>query len=79
MQIAPLPVPLQPNVLSIDNQAKAIAPVLAKAAAPVTEKAVAPPPKSERNNQSRSNGDRSKGGKREAEPDDPEHSVNMRV
>lgn len=62
MQVTPVPVPVLPNALPQETVAKTAAPVLAQAAAPVIQRAIDPSPKSERGQQSRSNGDRAKGG-----------------
>jgi hypothetical protein len=62
MQVTPLPVPAVPTNLPQETAARSIAPVLAQATTPVTQRAVDPSSKSERNQQSRSNGDKAKGG-----------------
>ncbi|MDP9127410.1 MAG: hypothetical protein M3N08_04005 [Pseudomonadota bacterium] len=62
MQVTPAPGPIVPNVLPQDAVAKTAAPVLAQASAPLIQRAVDPTGKSDRGHQSRSNGDRAKGG-----------------
>ncbi len=62
MQVTPLPGPVLPNALSPDVAAKAVPQIQAQASAPLIQRAVDPSPKSGRGTQTRSNGDKAKGG-----------------
>jgi hypothetical protein len=78
MQVTPLPLPVTPNAaLPQDAVAKTMPNVVAQASTPVIQRAVDPSSKSERGQQSRSNGDRAKGGGKSGEQRGG--SVNMRV
>ena len=59
MQVTPLPVPVVP-LLQPQDVAKAIPQVQSQAAAPLTQRAVDPAPRSDRGQQTRSNGDRAR-------------------
>ena len=76
MQVTPVPVPIVPNALPQETVAKTAAPILAQASTPVIQRAVDPSPKSERGQQTRSNGDRAKGGGNDGKRGG---SVNLRV
>lgn len=79
MQVTPVPLPILPNASPQDVAAKTAAPVLAQASAPVIQRAIDPAPKSERGQQSRSNGDRSKGGGKSGSDEKRGGSVNIKV
>lgn len=58
MQVPPLPTPAVPTAMPQEAAAKAVPQVQAQAAAPVIQRAVDPAPKSEKGNQSRTNGEK---------------------
>ena len=61
MDIPPVQTPVLPPALPQDA-AKTVPQVQAQAATPIVQRAVDPAPRSERGQQSRSNGDKAKGG-----------------
>ena len=80
MQITPLPPPVIPNPLPQEVAAKTATPVLAQAMAPIIQRAIDPATKSDRGHQSRSNGERAKGGGKSGGGEENRgKSVNLRV
>jgi len=75
MDIPPLQAPVVPVALPQDA-VKTVPQIQAQAAPPVIQRAVDPSPRSERGSQSRSNGDKAKGGQSEGKRGG---SVNIRV
>jgi len=61
MDVTPLQAPVIPAALPTDA-ARIVPQIQAQAAAPLTPRAVDPSPRSERGSESRSNGDKAKGG-----------------
>jgi len=76
MQVTPIPPPVMPAALPQDA-AKVVPQVQTQAAVPITQRAVDPAPRSDRGQQTRSNGDRAKGG--QSDGDKRGGSVNIRV
>ena len=62
MQVTPLPTPVMPVALPQDAAKAVPQQIQTQAAVPITQRAVDPSPSSDRGQQSRSNGDKAKGG-----------------